>query len=193
MRMHSFLLSDVVFSSTLLVVCLQTRYNQSGIYLSISPSMGWICVCCCNHGSASWPCHIVWYFFFCISIIFIILWKNCSIINITNEGYLDSYTELVLVFHPRRQICGGSLPCAFLLVNPTTVIAAKTHVGCVLLQVQFLILEFLSSSERTVYHHVLVLQFHPILVQMIGSFVSSQSLVVSTSCLLLRLWFSSQK
>ena len=66
-------------------------------------------------------------------------------------------------------------------------IAATPHVGYLLFQVQLPILVLLSSTEITVYHKVLVLQFHPIMVQMIGLLVSLQLLVVSTSCLLLRL------
>ena len=113
--------------------------------------------------------------------------KTRSVTNSLNEGYLDSYTELILVFRPRRQRYGGSIPCALLLTNHGNVIAETPHVVCIFFQVQLPILTFLTSPEITVYHQVLVLQFHPILVQMIGSLVSSQSLVVLTSCILLRL------
>ena len=119
--------------------------------------------------------------------------KDRSVKNSLNGGSLDSYTYLILVFHPRSQRCGGYLPYALLLVKPGTVIAYTHHVLCLIFQVQLPILAFLSSPEITVYHQVLVLQFNPILVQIIGSLVSLQLLVFSTSCLILRLWFSSQQ
>ena len=72
--------------------------------------------------SSSWSWHLMFHLFLCVSIVFFELWWIIFVYRIIQPlAKPYPYTRSVLVFHPKRQICEGYLPCALLSVKPGTV------------------------------------------------------------------------